>query len=1028
MKQGLIRGCALVGILVLGTTVNAQRAASMPAVPESIASIGMEVLPVLQRAQDAGPADPARVLHIALSLKPASAGALEAFGEAVSDPSSRDYRRFLTPEEVGDRFGLPMTQVQAAAEYLRQNGFAIDLVAKNRLAILAHGTVEAAQRAFHTTLRAYTLSQRNALEPGSFVASSTPARLPADLAAIVVDVSGLDTYTRPQPRVTLLTPTLTRGLYDTASMFAAGFTGLGRTIGVSNWDGFRQADWLTYRSHFALPTPAGGAGTNISVIPCGGGGAGAGTQNGEGDLDIQMELGMAPLATIRVYDGNQAGNLVAVLTQEANDNACDVISESWGWNITTSTATAAHNQHLSMTAQGITYMAASGDNGTTLEPYSYPNYEPEVLQIGGTTADVNSSTGARQSEIAWSGSGGGWSTKSIAFNARPSWQVGTGVPSITGTNNHRLCPDIAFHSSGASNNGAYQFYSSGSLQNGYIGTSFASPMFTGCLALIEQKLINLGTLPPDGTGHHRFGRIQNLVYQQNGRSDVWLDITSGSNGSLPGGGASTAHAGWDTVVGWGPMDCGAFVNALGCTGATIGANPAVQSVCAGSPATFSVTANGTAPFSYQWRRNNNPLSNGGHYAGVTTATLTVSATSALDAGNYDCVVSNACGNMTSNVAALNVNSLDSDGDGTPNCADGCPNDPSKITPGACGCGVADVDSDGDGALDCVDACPNDPAKVAPGACGCGVADTDTDGDSTPDCHDGCPGDPQKIAPGICGCGISDSDGDGDGIANCNDGCPNDPAKTSPGACGCGIADVDSDGDLFADCIDDCPSFADPAQIDQDSDGVGDACDNCPLIPNPTQADCDLDGVGNACAIAAGAPDANADGIPDTCQSGPFVAFCFGDGSGTACPCGNSGIAGHGCANSVFPAGGQLVASGLASASADSVQLTSTSLSPSAPLLYFQGTTQINAGAGAAFGDGLRCTAGTVLRFVVSHSNAAGVSVYPDLLVPETRVSVAGAIPATGGTRHYQAWYRNAPQFCTAATFNLTNAVTISWAP
>jgi FG-GAP repeat/Thrombospondin type 3 repeat len=51
--------------------------------------------------------------------------------------------------------------------------------------------------------------------------------------------------------------------------------------------------------------------------------------------------------------------------------------------------------------------------------------------------------------------------------------------------------------------------------------------------------------------------------------------------------------------------------------------------------------------------------------------------------------------------------LDSDGDGTRNCDDDCPNDSSKIAPGVCGCGVADTDTDtdADGLSDCVDNCP-----------------------------------------------------------------------------------------------------------------------------------------------------------------------------------------------------------------------------------------------------------------------------------------------------------------------------------
>jgi hypothetical protein len=393
---------------------------------------------------------------------------------------------------------------------------------------------------------------------------------------------------------------------------------------------------------------------------------------------------------------------------------------------------------------------------------------------------------------------------------------------------------------------------------------------------------------------------------------------------------------------------------------------------------------------------------------------------------------------------------DTDGDGfgdtgfaNNTCAlDGCPNDPLKSAPGACGCGTADTDSDGDGTPNCNDGCPNDPLKIAPGLCGCGTPDTDSDGDGTPNCNDGCPSDPLKVAPGLCGCGTPDTDSDGDGTPNCNDGCPNDPLKVAAGTCGCGVAETDTDGDGVADCIDTCTAVPNPSQVDQDSDGLGDACDNCASIANPAQGDCDADQIGDVCEIAAGAPDCNANGIPDACDlasgtsldlnatgvpdecEAAAVAFCFGDGSGTPCPCGNTSPpgAGAGCLSSLG-VGGLVVAQGVPSVTADSLVLPGTQM-PNSSALYFQGTFQLGGGAGTAFGDGLRCAGGSVLR-LGTKINAGNASQYPS--AGDLPISVRGLVTAPG-VRTYQTWYRNAASFCTASTFNLSNGLVVIWSP
>src|SRR5258708_5338540 len=83
---------------------------------------------------------------------------------------------------------------------------------------------------------------------------------------------------------------------------------------------------------------------------------------------------------------------------------------------------------------------------------------------------------------------------------------------------------------------------------------------------------------------------------------------------------------------------------------SITAQPVSQSVIAGQTATFSVTATGTAPLSYQWRRN------GAAVSGATSASYTTSATTSADNGaQFTVAVGNSAGSVTSSAATLTVN-------------------------------------------------------------------------------------------------------------------------------------------------------------------------------------------------------------------------------------------------------------------------------------------------------------------------------------------------------------------------------------
>jgi hypothetical protein len=97
-----------------------------------------------------------------------------------------------------------------------------------------------------------------------------------------------------------------------------------------------------------------------------------------------------------------------------------------------------------------------------------------------------------------------------------------------------------------------------------------------------------------------------------------------------------------------------------CTAPGIATSPIAAITCNNNSASFSVAANGTSPLSYQWQVNSGAgflnINNGGVYSNATTATLNITgATSAINSYQYRCVVTNACGNITSSAATLTVN-------------------------------------------------------------------------------------------------------------------------------------------------------------------------------------------------------------------------------------------------------------------------------------------------------------------------------------------------------------------------------------
>lgn len=407
-------------------------------------------------------------------------------------------------------------------------------------------------------------------------------------------------------------------VYDIAPLYNASITGTGQAIAlvgqsaiqVSDIEAFQSAAGLTVKDPVQVLVPNTGD-SAINPIESG--------DESESDLDIEWSGAIAPGATIQfVYTGNSSNNSGAfdALVYAIDQDLAPIVSSSFGTceaDLGTFTLESNFEQAAS---QGQTVIAAAGDDGSTdcfgisglttaqqeALAVDYPGSSPYVTSMGGTeisstadsgdylvagdgywaaesTSDVVSSALKYIPEVAWNddssncsssdclSSGGGGA--SILF-AKPTWQ--TGVPGIP-TDGKRDVPDLALYAS--PNYPGYLYCSSdpetgvtGSCTTGFRdandqdltiagGTSFDAPIFSGILALINQKA---GYTEGQGVVNPT---LYTLAANSSDYASAFHDITSGnnyctagsvfcaSNGSTLGFAAGT---GYDQATGLGSVD------------------------------------------------------------------------------------------------------------------------------------------------------------------------------------------------------------------------------------------------------------------------------------------------------------------------------------------------------------------------------------------------------------------------------------------------------------------------------------------
>jgi subtilase family serine protease len=154
----------------------------------------------------------------------------------------------------------------------------------------------------------------------------------------------------------------------------------------------------------------------------------------ETSLDVEWAHAMAPLANILLVEASSSGgyDLLTAIDYARRQPGVSVVSMSFGG----SEFSGENSYDRSFTTPpghgGVTFVASAGDS-SAYAGAQWPSVSPNVIAVGGTSLYLGPS-GLRQSEVAWSDGGGGYSW----YEAEPASQRGVQ------NSGARTVPDVAY--------------------------------------------------------------------------------------------------------------------------------------------------------------------------------------------------------------------------------------------------------------------------------------------------------------------------------------------------------------------------------------------------------------------------------------------------------------------------------------------------------------------------------------------------------------------------------------------------------
>ena len=322
-----------------------------------------------------------------LKRSPQQERAVEQFIDALQDPASPNFHKWLTAAEFGRNFGVAESDVQIITDWLGSQGFTVNSVYPSGMVIDFSGNAGQVRRAFHTSI--HNLNVNGVHHVANFGDPQIPEALAPAVAGIVSmhdfrphKMSRAADKSRPKytfnaggQAIQAVVPADLATIYDFNPLFAKGITGMGQTIVViEDSDLYAASDWTVFRAAFGLSQytsgtlsalhPAPASGTNNCIAP------GVTGDDGEAILDAEWATAAAPGAAIVVAacaDTMAQSGLMIAEQNVVNEAAPPAImSISYGGCEAENGASfnaAINSLYQQAVAEGISVFVAAGDEG-----------------------------------------------------------------------------------------------------------------------------------------------------------------------------------------------------------------------------------------------------------------------------------------------------------------------------------------------------------------------------------------------------------------------------------------------------------------------------------------------------------------------------------------------------------------------------------------------------------------------------------------------------------------------------------------